>query len=211
MTEIRPGVGQAFAIAAGELGMCSAAWLFARETAASGGDALVAALRDRLGRDFPVLDGVAAAWLAGKRGPELGTDGVLRALRGISRLCVVGLETAFLDALVPRLSDCRIALLTHGELEADWTRVLSNYAGRVEATGFSSFQGLAGRKSALLTFAYGVREPLTHVASAWLRISGGDVRTQFRSLVAWDVLRAEMYVYPRWLVEVRTSDFSHVI
>jgi hypothetical protein len=211
MTEIRAGVGQAFAIAAGELGMCSAAWLFVRETAAEGGDAMVGALRDRLGRDYPVLDSVAAAWLSGRRAPVVETTRVLEALRGITRLCVVGLETAFLDALLPHLPDCRVALLAHGELAADWSRVLANFGGRVEATDFGSFQALAGNRSALLTFAYGVREPITHVASAWLRISGGDVRTQFRSLIAWDVLRTEMYVYPRWLVEIRTSGFSHVV
>jgi hypothetical protein len=208
---VRPSVAQAFAIAAAELGMCSAAWLFVRETAAEGGDALVGQLRDRLGRDYPVLDSVAASWLDGARSPAIDTDGVLGALRGITRLVVVGLETAFLDALLPKLPGCRVSLLTHGELDADWSRVLANYPGRIEPTDFGSFQALAGNRSALLTFAYGVREPNTHVAASWLRVSGADVRTQFRALVAWDVLRAQMYVYPRWLVEARTVGFSHVV
>ncbi len=115
-----------------------------------------------------------------------------------------------LDVLLPQL-DCDIALLTQGEFSTDWSRVLSNYGGRVAATDLASFQSLAGHRSALLTFAYGVRGPIAHVPALWLRVIGTDVRTQFRSLIAWDVLGAEMYVYPRWLGETLTAGFSQVI
>lgn len=205
------GIGQAFEVAAGELGMCTAAWLFVREIRAAGGPALVAALRDRLGRDFPVLDSVAAAALAGAEGPNIDPAGVVAACAGATQLVVVGLETAFLDALVPRLPDLRIALVTQGELPADWERVVGNYGGRVEPTGLASFQALAGRRSVLLTFAYGVRGHAAHVPAAWLRVIGADTRTQFRGIVAWDVLHEPMYVYPRWLVEAPAVDFSHVV
>ena len=39
----------------------------------------------------------------------------------------------------------------------------------------------------------------------------GDVRTQFRELIGWEVLGGEMYVYPRWLVQAPLVDFSWVI
>lgn len=207
---LRASIGQAFAVAASELGMCSAAWLFVRDCASEGGVALVEALRDRLGREYPVLDSVAAAWIAEPRELVVEIKDVLVALRGIEQLCVIGLETRFLDVLIPQL-DCEIALLTQGEFATDWSRVLSNYDGRVAATDLASFQSLAGHRSALLTFAYGVRGPIAHVPALWLRVIGSDVRTQFRSLIAWDVLGAGMYVYPRWLGETLTAGFSQVI
>jgi hypothetical protein len=211
MIALRAAVAQAFPVAAGELGMCSAAWLFVNEAASEGGAALVEAVRDWLGRDFPVLDAVAAQWLAGERHPKVDPGPVVALLGGATRLVVVGLEAAFLDTLVPRLGATRAAILRTDELGADWDRVLANYDGKLEATDLSSFQTLGGNRSVLLTFAYGVREPITHVSAMWLRVTGADVRTQFRTLIAWDVLRAEMYVYPRWLVETRTSDFSQIV
>jgi hypothetical protein len=48
------------------------------------------------------------------------------------------------------------------------------------------------------------------VLPAWVRATGEDVRTQFRSLLAWNVLQAPMFVYPRWLVEVDAASFTHV-
>src|SRR5687767_8596752 len=98
-----PALDQAFLTAAGELGMCSAARLFVRELAGEGGDALVAAARDRLGRAFPVFDFVAACFLEGERAPPIDPSPVIEALDGIARLLVVGLEADFLDALIPRI------------------------------------------------------------------------------------------------------------
>jgi hypothetical protein len=208
---IDAGLGQSFLVAAAELGMCGAAWLFAREVAAQGGDAGIDELRDRLGRDFPVLDAVCARWLAGQRAARIDPDRVVAHCRGARRLLVVGLEADFLDALVARLRGIELALLTHDELDADWERVLANYRDRVVGCSLGSFQRYAGAAGVLLTFVYGFGGEVAHVAPAWLRVIAGDVRTQFRSLVGWDVLGGEMYVYPRWLVQAPVADFSHIV
>jgi hypothetical protein len=204
------GLAQAFGVAAGELGMCSAAWLFCREVASVAGDAGVSALRDQLGRTFPVLDAVAAHWLCGARGPNLDPTAALATCARAERVVVVGIESAFLDALVPALG-VPAALLRRSAFEVDWERVISNYQGQLELVDLDSFQGWAGPKSVLLTFAYGVHGERTHVLPSWMRATGEDVRTQFRSLVAWDVLRTSMYVYPRWLVEAPTDHFTHLV
>ncbi|MBK9030626.1 MAG: hypothetical protein IPL61_04680 [Myxococcales bacterium] len=210
MTAIDETMTQSFLVAAAELGMCSAAWLFVSEFGASGGAPLVTEARDRLGRDFPVLDAVCARYLDGQRGPVVDAARVQAACAGTRRLLVVGIETAFLDQLVP-LIDAEIGLLTHGELDTDWARVLDNYGGRVVPYDLGTFQRCAGSRSALLTFLYGSGAALAHVNPAWLRVIAGDVRTQFRTLVGWDVLGGQMYVYPRWLVSAPLADFSHVI
>jgi hypothetical protein len=160
---------------------------------------------------LPVLDAVAAAWLDGVCAPPLQTEAVERALLGAKKVVLVGLETRFMDALLPRLPDVRFALLQHGTFDVDWERVLANYGGRLTPLDFDRFQAWAGASSALLTFAYGVHGASTHVVPSWLRVTGEDVRTQFRSLVAWDVLAAPMWVYPRWLVEVPKGAFTRVI
>lgn len=202
------GLDQAFRVAAAELGMCSAAWLFAREV--SGEPEGVRVLREELGRDYPVLDAVCALWLEGRRAPELHLDGVLAACAGASRVVVAGLEATFLDALVALLT-VPIFLVKHSTLEPSWERVLANYGDRVAATDLENFQRHAGRRSVLVSFAYGTRDDRTHVKPSTLRVLGPDVRTQFRSVVAWDVLRSPMYVYPRWLVEVPAAEFSELV
>lgn len=217
-----PGLDQAFLMAATELGMCSAARLFVRELAAAGGGALVAEARDQLGRAFPVLDFVAGRALAGE--PELRGDKpsyateppdpapVLRALAGIARLLVVGIEADFLDALEPRLDGVEVGLLAEtGPTQADLRRALANYGGRVRAVTLDDFQRWAGRRSALLTFVYGSDGHVAHVQGAWLRVSGPDVRTQFRSLIGWDIFGHPLDVYPRWLVETHRDDFSDLV
>lgn len=211
MSDLPAGLAQAFRVAAAELGMCSASWLFVRELSEDGGDDRVEALRDRLGRDFPVLDTVAAEWLGGARVPHIDPGAVVGACSGANRVLVVGVEAAFLDALVPRLDGMAIALLSHSDFEVDWDRVLGNFDGRVERTDLSSFQAWGGRRSVLLTFAYGSTEHNITVSTTWLRVMGEDVRTQFRTIVAWDTLHAPMYVYPRWLVEVPLGGFTQVV
>lgn len=203
---------QAFRVACGELGHCSAAWLFVREVAAEGGAATVEALRDGLGRAFPVLDAVARRWLDGVTAPSVEVEPLLAACAGAERVLVVGLEATHLDALVPRLpAGVRIGLVLQGALDADWERVLANFGGRVEGTALGEFQRWAGARSVLVTFGYGVLGGRIHVNPAWVRVSGPDVRTQFRGLVAWDVLGAPMFVYPRWLASVPVEDFSRVV
>jgi len=206
-----PTVVQAFRVAAGELGLCSASWLFAREAAAEGGDALVESLRDLLGREYPVVDAVAQQWMQGARGPATDPTAVLEACAGARRVLVIGLETELLDALVPRLAPTRTVLLAHGPGNVDYERVASNYGDLLELTDMASFQKLSGSSSVLLTFLYGVRGGTTAVDPAWVRVNGPDVRVQFRSIVGWDVLRTPMYVYPRWLVEVPVTDFSNLL
>ncbi len=215
MSRARASYDAAFRVASAELGMCAASWLFVRELGAVGDD-LVAALRDRLGREFPVLDAVAGLWLAGERAPDDGLRDTAARVRdvcaGAARVLVVGIEADALDALVPTLAtDARIGLVTYSTREVDWDRVLANYGGRVEGVDLASFQRWAGRKGVLLTFAYGTHGHATHVTPEWLRVSGPDVRTQFRSIVAWEVLAAHMDMYPRWLVEVSRDEFSHVV
>lgn len=209
MSQLSPALGQAFAVAASELGFCSAAWLFVRELSAAGGADQVRALRDALGRTYPVLDAVAAAWLDGDRAPVVAPADVAAQLAGAQTVLVVGIESDFLDALVPLLPDRRIALLSPGSLgDLAWERVLANYGGRVEPSDLLSFQRLAGSQTAIVCMVYGATEHGVHVPPIWLRLFGEDVRTQFRTFVGWDVLRRPMYVYPRWLVEVRRSDFT---
>ena len=142
------GVEQAFRAAAVELGMCSAARLFVRELLAQGGTALVTALRDALGRVFPVLDFVASSALLGEPEPVVDPTSIVEALTGVTRLCVVGLETDFLDALSPRLPDAELGLLVQGG-QVDVRRVLANYGGHIRAVGLDDFQQWAGRRSAL--------------------------------------------------------------
>lgn len=202
---------QTFLVASGELGMCSAAWLFVR-TVAGEGDGYVEALGDELGREFPVLHAVVGEWLSGHRDPPLDVARACAALDGVRRLVVVGVEAQLLDALVSHLArDVEVALLDYSVLDMDVARVLSNWGGRLTLVSLASFQRQAGARSALLTFAYGHDDHSTHVRPAWLRVVGPDVRVQFRALVAWNVLRAPMALYPRWLVEVPSATFSAVV
>lgn len=206
----REGFHEAFRVAAGELGMCSASWLFVRAAARESEEA-VTRMRDALGREFPVFDAVAEAYAQGERGPRIRTAAVSGALAGVKRVVIVGLESDYTDALVATLDGVEIALITQGWLPADWDRVLANYNGAIEPVDMDSFQAWAGPRSALVTFAYGTQGATTHVVPQWLRVTGDDVRTQFRSIVAWNVLAIPMLVYPRWLVEVPQATFTDVV
>lgn len=201
-------------MAVGELGHASAAWLFAREVAASAGEPGVGALRDGLGREFPVLDAVCERWLTGRRAPDVDPTAVAAACSGATRVLVVGVEAGHLDALLPALREARVGLVRLGDVEADWSRVLANLDGpgrRVEGVDLADVARWAGARSVLLTFAYGRSTQTTHVLPSWVRVHGPDVRTSFRALVAWDVLGVPMFVHPRWLVSVALEEFSHVI
>lgn len=215
---------QAFRVALAELGHCAAAWLFVREVAAAEGRAAVEALRDGLGRTFPVLDAVARRWLEGHAPPAAGSspdgappglDEVERVCAGAERVLVIGVEALHLDALARGLPGARLGLLRRGGPEVDWERVLANWTDRrpggVEDVPLDALHAWAGPRSALVTFAYGLAGGRTHVDPAWVRVGGPDVRVQFRAIVAWDVLGAPMFVYPRWLVGVPVDDFSHIV
>lgn len=212
MPELSPRLGPAFALAASELGMASAARLFVREIAASGGEELVGSAARGLGREFPVLGCVAARWLAGARAPDPTPAGVLAAARGLTRLLIVGLETAWLDALLPACRGIEVGLLLDDLSPApDVRRVLANYDGAAAGVPLGELHRWAGRRSGLLCFVYGSDDHVVHVPGAWLRVSGPDVRTQFAALIGWNILGAAMELYPRWLAETQASDFSAVV
>jgi hypothetical protein len=212
MSKLPRGLEGAFAIAAGELGFASAAWLFVREVAAEGGDDLVRTLRDELGRAFPVLDAVAAHWLDGLRQEALDPEPIVAACAGATTVLIVGLEAGCLDALIPRLRGQRPVLLRHSLLaDVDWERVQANYEGDLEIADLNTFQRWAGTRSVILTMVYGADGHSACVQSAWLRLNGEDVRTQFQAFIGWDVLRQPMFVYPRWLVEVPCADFTVIV
>lgn len=205
------GLDQAFLLAASELGLCSAAWLFAREIAAEAGDEGVSELRDQLGREFPVLDAVCQAWSTGERAPRIDPTGALDALAGATRVLFVGHESRWLDALVAALPGSTLGLLTHSIFEPDWGRLLDNYQGRLEPVAMAQFQGWAGARSALVTFAYGQGHGTAFVLPSWVRVTGVDVKAQFRTLLGWSVLPEPPAVYPRWLVEAPSSLFSDIV
>ena len=206
------GVEQAFSAIAGELGMASAAWLFVRAVAREAGDDGVVALADRLSASFTVADAIARMWLDGEREPKIDADAVLRAIGKSTRLVIVGIEATFLDALLAKASpDLKIAMIAHSAFDVDWQRVLDNFRGRVERVDLDTFQNWAGHRSALLTFAYGIHGARARVLPLWLRACGSDVRSQFRALIAWEVLGRAPELYPRWLVETDADQFTHVV
>ncbi len=212
MSLFGPGLEDAFRAAVAELGMCSAARLYVREAAVSGRDALLE-LRDRLGRPFPILDAVSSAALEGRpsRGPDPGP--ALEALGGLGKILVAGFEADFLDTLLPELPAprVRVGLVRTATLEGDWARIADNFGGRLELVELAGLASWAGSRSGLLTFLYGVEGAVTHVAPAWLRIAGDDVRPIFRELVGWDVLGRPMSLYPRWLTEVPAASFTRLV
>jgi hypothetical protein len=206
------GLDQAFGAVAGELGMATAAWLFVRAVARCAADDGVARLAESAGAEFPVLDAVARGWLAGTRTQRPDPIPVLAAIGKASRVVIVGVEAAFLDALVERLDPAvKVAMIAHSPFSVDWERLLDNYDGRIERVDLDTFQNWAGGKSALLTFAYGREDSRTVVPPLWLRACGADVRAQFRALVAWNVLETPLQLYPRWLVEIEADSFTHFV
>lgn len=202
----------AFRLAAAELGMCSAARLFTAELLAAGGPSLLGEAREQIGPDYPVLDLVASEALDDRPPPPIDATAVVRALGTATTVLVVGLEAFFLDVLVPALRDVRVGLvLGEGGLEGETRRILANFGDRVEEVRIGDVQRWAGRKSAMLTFVYGTAGTNVYVSPVWLRVAGPDVRTQFRTLVGWDVLGRPTSLYPRWSAEAPLEPFSVVV
>lgn len=211
--------GDAFALAAGELGMLSAARLFVGEAEAAGGRDAVAALRSALGSAFPVLDAVASRALAGTPVPPPAVAPLMQALEGCTRLLFVGLEVDCVEPLASALAAlapaARIGVVLDMNLPHDEARVAANLEG-VGANGVSlvpvtAFQRFSGHRSALITAVYGNDGFRAAVCSSWVRIYGPDARTQFRSLLGWDLLGAPLHEYPRWLSETSVGDFTDLI
>jgi hypothetical protein len=121
------GLDQAFGAVAGELGMSTSAWLFVRAVARCAGDRGVEGLADAAGAQFPVLDAVARGWLDGVRQQAVDARPAVDAIGRATRLVVVGVEAAYLDALVARVDPAvKIAMITHSPFPVDWDRVLDN-------------------------------------------------------------------------------------
>jgi hypothetical protein len=192
--------------------MASAAHLFVDEIAASGGRELVQAAASGLGREFPILGTIAARRLAGEGAAIPDPTALLAAVRGLTRLLVVGLETAWLDVLLPACRGLAVGLLlADPSAGADVRRVLANYDGLAVGVTLAELHRWSGRRSGLLCFVYGSDGHVVHVPGTWLRVSGPDVRTQFAALVGWNILGAAMDLYPRWLAETQVSDFSAIV
>lgn len=208
---------QSFRLAASELGMASAGWLFVGETAAeSANDAAASAsigeLRDRMGRAWPVLDTLCAGWLAGQRSPGVSVASLLPHLAGAERIVLVGYEALWLDALLAALpGEVRVGLVLMGDPLADWERVLANHGGRIEALSLEDFQSWAGPRSVLLTLVYGATGRHLFVLPAFLRTTGADVRLQFRALLGWHILDVPMELYPRWLVAAEADAVTELV
>lgn len=203
---------QAFRLAASELGMASAAWLFVEQTAELTGDEGVARLRDALGRAWPVLDAVCAGWLAGQRQTAVNTSALAPVLEDSTLVVLVGYEARWVDALLAALpASVRVGLLCHGDPLADWARVLANHGGRMQALSLADFQAWAGPRACLLTFVYGATDDRVFAVPAWLRASGPDVRLQFRHLAGWRILNVPMDVYPRWLVATDRESLTELL
>ncbi len=202
-------LGAAFELACAELGFVAASWLFVETIAAASGRSGVEELARTLGTTFAVLDHVARAWLGGVRRRPVTAAPLREVLAGARRVLVVGVEAEHLDALARDLPrDVRLGLLTYRLQRVDWSRVLANFGDRVEPVDLAEFQGWAGSRSAVVTFVYGRRGGLVNVLSAFLRVAGPDVRTQFRDIVGWDVLGAPPALYPRYHVETSASDLT---
>jgi hypothetical protein len=205
------GVARSFHLAASELGMCSAAWLFIETLGRHGGQAAVAALNAQLGDTYPVLGQVTDMALDGRAFEPPDPTPLLDVLGDATTVLVVGLEARWLDVLVPRLRPRRVVLLAEGLPQTDWQRVGANLGDAVELAELGSFQRHAGARSALLTFVYGVTAHRVHVVPSWLRVMGADTSTQFRTIVGWDVLREPMDRYPRFLADSSPEDFMAVV
>lgn len=212
-------MSDAFALAAGELGMLTAARLFAQEAQAAGGDDALRSLRSSLGSAFPVLDAVVARSLAGDPVPPPVVGPVREALAGCVRVLFVGLEVECLEpvvhALRPMTPELHVGVVLDMNLPHDEQRVRANLEG-LDARGvalvpLTEFQRFSGHRSALVTAVYGTDGFRAAVCSSWVRIFGPDARTQFRALVGWDVLGAPLHEYPRWLSETSASDFTDLV
>lgn len=207
--KLPPRLEDSFAVAASELGQVTASWLFVEAVTRDWPEG-AQALRDALGRSFPVLDAVAAQAVEGKQRPAPDVAAALRALEGCKKLVVVGHEASHLDPLLAALEGVQVGVILSTALGGDLERILANHRGQVELLTLRTFQAWAGAKSALLTFLYGSAGGVTHVTPEWLRALGPDTRTQFRSLVGWEVLGGALTVYPRWLEQIELSVFTEL-
>ena len=193
----------AFQMAAAELGFATASRLFL-EGADSPESA--ARLEDELGGPFPVFGSVFDQHRHGPLRPP-NVEAVAHVLARVRRVVVVGLEADWMDALCGL--DLEIGWIPAEHPVGEEARVLRNWGGRVERV--HTLSEWAGANAALLTFSYGSLGDSLAVRPIWLRVYGPDVRAWFRHLVAWEVIGAPLVRYPRWMVEVPRTDFTHEV
>lgn len=213
MSGVRPAaLERGFQLAAAELGFYSAARLYVRETLEMEGLEGVAALRDSLGRRFPVLDAVAGIVLRGDEPPAVDARRARRAMEGLTSLLVTGIEAEALDALRGLPPELRRGILKHRGVGAvDWDRVVANLDGDWTLVDMDDLLRWAGARAGVLSFLYGVRGARAHVTPEYLRVVGVDTRAHFRALIGWDLLPEGTEVYPRWLAEAPRDRFSVVV
>ena len=186
------GLIDAFALCAAELGMFSAARLFAGQLLAEPDAGVVTQVTELLGTRFPVFDVVVHRALSERRLAPIDPAPVL-------------------DALLGRVPGLRIALVPDVLEGANLDRVAANYRNEVEFLGLDSFQAWAGRHSGLLTTVYGCDGFQATVCQAWLRAHGPDVRSRFRTLIGWNILGPKMASYPRWLGDTDAGEFAPLV
>jgi hypothetical protein len=193
-------LGSAFQMAAAELGFATASRVFLEQ--AETPDA-AARLVNELGGDFPVFGSVFNQQRAAPL-PQPQVQALDPLLSRVSRLVVVGLEAAWMDALVGL--DLEIGWVPPEHPEGDEQRVLRNWGRKVKRV--RTLSRWAGEDAALLTFSYGALGQRLAVRPAWLRVYGPDVRAWFRHLIAWEVVGRPLVRYPRWMVGVPRTDFT---
>jgi hypothetical protein len=192
--------------------MFSASRLFAAQLLDEPDPRVVAEVVELLGDRYPVFDAVAHSVLSARSLPPIDAAPVMHALSGLARLVVIGMEAVCLDALLERApNELRIALVPDVLEGANLSRVAANYSGAVEFLGLDTFQGWAGRRSALLTTVYGSDGFQATVCQAWLRAHGPDVRSRFRSIIGWNVLGPKMAAHPRWLGDTSADEFAPLV
>ncbi len=202
----------AFALAAGELGMFSAARLFCEQMFAEGGAALVGHLRELIGPVYPVLDVVAARVQGGAPLPSPDPRPLLEELRGIGRVVTVGTEAWIIDALVERLpATVALGVVLDETLPASPARIAANLEGRATLVALDEVVRWSGARTALLTAVYGSDGYSATVCTAWLRLMGPDTRTCFGALVGWNLLGPAMEAYPRWLQHTLVETFTVLV
>lgn len=202
------GLAPAFRRCVGELGMWSASTLFLRTARQRGGPDAVAALREALGAEFPVLDVLAEE----QAPPRSALPDVLACCAGLERLLVIGLEADCMAPLLAGLApSTEVILLLGTTFPVDEARVDAAWGAALRRTDLASFQRFAGPRSATLTTVYGSDGFRAAVPRVWVRCHGDDVRTQFARLIGWNVLREPMSRYPRWLVETDVADFTDLL
>lgn len=209
MTALPRGIDQTFRLAASELGFAAATRLFIRSLGET--PEAVDALREALGREYPVLDAMTAYWLDHKRFGAPDPQPIATIVAGCGAVIVVGLEADHLDALIDALPRVSFKLLASEVLPTDWDRVAANYAERLEVVPLEQAYVHAGADSCVLCFAYGIKPETLYVPQSWMRFFGRDTRPLFRSLIAWNIVPAPFDVYPRWLAACPSQDFTDIV